>query len=45
MNAKRNVPFFQYPAVFQKYEDKILEIVADVGRRGACILKKDQARF
>ena len=45
MNVKRNVPFFQYPAVFQKYEDKILEIVADVGRRGAFILQKDVERF
>ena len=45
MNVKRNVPFFQYPAVFQKNEDKILEIVADVSRRGAFILQKDLDRF
>ena len=45
MNKKRNVPFFRYPDVFEKYENKILQIITDVGRRGAFILQKDVEQF
>ena len=45
MNVKREVPFFQYSDVFKKYEENILEIVADVGRRGAFILQRDTDEF
>jgi dTDP-4-amino-4,6-dideoxygalactose transaminase len=44
-STTRSVPFFNYPQVFLEDEDKILEIVADVGRRGAFILQKDVEEF
>ena len=43
--AKRNVPFFVYPDVYRNDEKEILEIVADVGNRGAFILQKDVDDF
>ena len=45
MSAKRYVPFFNYPDVFKKYENDILEVVKKVGRRGAFILQNDVGRF
>jgi dTDP-4-amino-4,6-dideoxygalactose transaminase len=45
MTVKYNVPFFPYPDIFKKYEKNILEIVADVCRRGAFILQKDVDQF
>jgi dTDP-4-amino-4,6-dideoxygalactose transaminase len=44
-SATHNVPFFNYPQVFLEDEQRILEIVADVGRRGAFILQKDVEEF
>jgi dTDP-4-amino-4,6-dideoxygalactose transaminase len=41
MSAKRTVPFFQYPDVFLKYENEIIKIVKDIGRRGAFILQEE----
>ncbi|MEO0529250.1 MAG: DegT/DnrJ/EryC1/StrS family aminotransferase [Planctomycetota bacterium] len=37
----RDVPFFRYPSVFTDDEQAILDIVADVGRRGAFIMQTD----
>ncbi len=45
MVTKRNVPFFVYPDVFCDDQEKILEIVADVGQRGAFIMQKDLEQF
>ncbi len=42
---RRTVPFFKYPHVFCSVENEILEIVRDVGRRGAFILQKDVQEF
>jgi len=42
---KRNVPFFTYPDVYKDDEKEILEIVADVGSRGAFILQRDVQEF
>ena len=42
---RKNVPFFRYPDVFLDDESAILEIVADVGRRGAFILQGDVEQF
>lgn len=39
------VPFFDYPFVYTSEEQEILEIVEDVGRRGAFILQRDLATF
>ena len=44
-NKARNVPFFNYPYVFTSREKQFLEIIRDVGRRGAFILQKDLAEF
>lgn len=43
--TKRNVPFFVYLDVYRDDEKEILEIVADVGNRGAFILQKDVDEF
>ena len=40
-----NVPFFNYQHIFKSKEDKLLEIIKDVGNRGAFILQKDLEEF
>ena len=42
---KLTVPFFKYEDVFVRYEDDILEIIKEVGRRGAFILQKEVDQF
>lgn len=37
----RKIPFFDYPHVFTREEGQLLEIIRDVGRRGAFILQRD----
>lgn len=41
----RKIPFFDYPALFAAEEHELLEIVADVGRRGAFIMQRDLEEF
>ena len=41
----RSVPFFRYPDHFTRDEDAFIEIVRDVGRRGAFILQRDLEEF
>jgi len=43
--TERSVPFFVYPDVYKDDEKEILEIVADVGNRGAFILQRDVEEF
>ena len=43
--ATRSVPFFDYPYHFRRDEQTYLEIVREVGRRGAFILQKDLEQF
>lgn len=45
MNSQRSVPFFNYPRVFLDDEPELLEIIKDVGHRGAFILQKDLRDF
>lgn len=40
-----NVPFFDYKHSFVSYENRILDIVKDVGRRGAFIMQGDLVEF
>jgi dTDP-4-amino-4,6-dideoxygalactose transaminase len=40
-----SVPFFDYPRLFTGEEEMLMDIVRDVGRRGAFILQQDLARF
>ncbi len=39
------IPFFDYPRLFADDEEMLLDIVRDVGRRGAFILQRDLAQF
>ncbi len=41
----RNIPFFNYPALFKSREDDFIRIFKDVGSRGAYILQKDLKEF
>ena len=41
----RNVPFFNYPALFKSREEDFIKIFKDVGNRGAYILQKDLSEF
>jgi len=41
----RTVPFFDYTHNFMSHKDQILEVVADVGSRGAFIMQKDLLEF
>tara|TARA_B100000579_G_scaffold389110_1_gene362691 strand:+ start:475 stop:1596 length:1122 start_codon:yes stop_codon:yes gene_type:complete len=40
-----NIPFFDYPDVYLKYREKILDIVDNVGIRGAFIMQQDLDEF
>lgn len=41
----RTVPFFNYPDVFVSRESEFIEVVRDVGQRGAFIMQCDMAHF
>ena len=41
MLTQRNVPFFNYPALYKKDEAGLLAVVTDVLSRGAYILQRD----
>jgi dTDP-4-amino-4,6-dideoxygalactose transaminase len=41
----RNVPFFNYPALFTAHETELQAIFSDVGRRGAFIKQRDLEEF
>jgi dTDP-4-amino-4,6-dideoxygalactose transaminase len=45
MRATRQVPFFNYPALFAAQEHELMDVLHDVMRRGAYILQKDLAEF
>lgn len=41
----RSVPFFNYPQVFTAYEERFVETLRQVGRRGAFIMQQDLLDF
>ena len=41
----RSIPFFSYPDVFGRFAEEYVEIIRDIGYRGAYILQDDLARF
>ncbi len=41
----RSVPFFNYPYVYQNDENELLNVIKDVGNRGAFIMQKDLEEF
>lgn len=43
--VRQYVPFFSYPGVFRSHAAEYLEIVEDIGSRGAFILQEDLVRF
>ncbi len=45
MSAAPAIPFFNYPAMFKRDEDKIMSVLRDVLGRGAFILQKDLEEF
>jgi len=45
MSEQRNIPFFNYPALFMSHEDEYMGVIRDVCRRGAYILQKDLREF
>lgn len=45
MTTDDRIPFFNYPALFTAEEERLLDIVRDVGRRGAFIQQRDLAEF
>jgi dTDP-4-amino-4,6-dideoxygalactose transaminase len=45
MLAKKQIPFFNYQALFAAQEEELSQVVMDVMRRGAYILQKDLAEF
>lgn len=42
---KLSVPFFDYPAIFARYETEYMAIIGDVLARGAFIMQKDLEEF
>lgn len=42
---QRQIPFFNYPALFKQHEEDYVRIFKDVCGRGAYILQKDLAQF
>ena len=43
--TRPQVPFFDYPHVFTSKESELIELIKDVGRRGAFILQADLENF
>ena len=37
----KKIPFFDYPQLFNSYEQDLTNIFKDVGKRGAFIMQKD----
>lgn len=42
---KKQIPFFNYPALFEREERELMPIIQDVLRRGAYIMQKDLQQF
>ena len=45
MKIERNIPFFNYPALFKAQEKEIMDTLYDVMSKGAYILQKDLEQF
>ena len=43
--TRPSIPFFNYPHVFTSDESQLIEVIRDVGRRGAFILQQDLDEF
>lgn len=45
MKTTRQIPFFNYPALFREHEEEFVQIFRDVGNRGAYIMQRDLEEF
>jgi len=45
MSSDREIPFFDYQALYQSQQSEILDVMTDVMKRGAYILQTDLAEF
>lgn len=45
MSVSREIPFFDYGALFRKHESRLMPIIQDVLRRGAYIMQRDLHEF
>ena len=45
MNTHRSVPFFDYPRLFLDDKKELIDILEDVGARGAYIMQRDLVEF
>ena len=45
MSATRKVPFFDYSRLFLDDKTELIDVLEDVGSRGAYIMQKDLAEF
>src|SRR4051794_22164643 len=45
ISKKREIPFFNYPALFAQWEEEYMAIIRDVLRRGAYIMQRDLEEF
>jgi len=45
VKSKRNIPFFNYPALFKAQEKEIMDTLHNVLSRGAYILQEDLKQF
>ena len=45
MSNTKNIPFFNYPALFKQHEQEYMDILHDVLSRGAYILQEDLLEF
>jgi dTDP-4-amino-4,6-dideoxygalactose transaminase len=45
MGIKRNIPFFNYPALFRQYEKAYLRIIQNVLKKGAYIMQEELRGF
>ena len=41
----KKIPFFEYPRVFKDHENEIIEIIKNIGTRGAFIMQQDLEEF
>jgi dTDP-4-amino-4,6-dideoxygalactose transaminase len=45
VSSQREIPFFNYPALFAKRERELMEVIHDVLRRGAYVMQKELFTF
>ena len=44
-NGKKNIPFFNYPSLFNDHREELLDIFSEVSSRGAFIMQNELIEF